>query len=155
MGSEWAPSAASLAQPLSRPSDISRQDEEDEEEDEEDDDDGEQGARAASGEGKAAGRAALCYALTVSCQQAALAQQNPLSILLTSRFRGALLLPAAATLVGSTWRAHVEVCFLSGPEASGCFAFECRRAVSCPAVSVCERKRSFIARSFRLKISVG
>jgi len=32
------------------------------------------------------------------------------SQMLTSRFRGAVLLPAAASLVSSSWRAHVQVC---------------------------------------------
>lgn len=33
---------------------------------------------------------------------------TPLSIMLTPRFRGALLLPASGTLVASSWRGHVQ-----------------------------------------------
>lgn len=67
------------------------------------------------------GRAALCHALAIPHDSAQVARDGEdagacahrpspaLSVLLTPRFRGAVLLASAAALVGSRWRAHVEV----------------------------------------------
>jgi hypothetical protein len=61
------------------------------------------------GAGCELGRAALCHALLVPLAGDAARARPGLPLVLTARFRGALVLASAAVLVASRWRAHVEV----------------------------------------------